>query len=104
MKSDSEGHKSRSKIQTHKNKILLKPRSWVNLGYSIANSEGETLFLKNAIPGETVDALFLKNLVLYFGELFPKSMRFHRRESLPIVAYFLVVAVVLIVMFLIKKN
>ncbi|EMO88014.1 methyltransferase domain protein [Leptospira noguchii str. 2001034031] len=60
MKIDSEGHKSRSKIQTHKNKILLKPRSWVNLGYSIANSEGETFFLKNAIPGETVDALFFK--------------------------------------------
>ncbi|EJO79727.1 methyltransferase [Leptospira interrogans] len=60
MKSDSEGHKSSSKIQIHKGKILLKPRSWVNLGYSIANSEKETFFLKNAIPGETVDAVLLK--------------------------------------------
>ncbi|EMF72711.1 hypothetical protein LEP1GSC116_4805 [Leptospira interrogans serovar Icterohaemorrhagiae str. Verdun HP] len=60
MKSDSEGHKSSSKIQIHKGKILLKPRSWVNLGYSIANSEKETFFLKNAIPGETVDTVLLK--------------------------------------------
>lgn len=51
MKSDSEGHKSSSKIQIHKGKILLKPRSWVNLGYSIANSEKETFFLKKCDSG-----------------------------------------------------
>ncbi|TGM08909.1 class I SAM-dependent RNA methyltransferase [Leptospira barantonii] len=63
MKSDSEGHKNRSAKQIRKNfteKIRLRPRSWVNLGYSIANSEEGTFFLKNAIPGESVQTVPLK--------------------------------------------
>ncbi|PJZ56461.1 class I SAM-dependent RNA methyltransferase [Leptospira barantonii] len=63
MKSDSEGHKNRSAKQTRKKfteKIRLRPRSWVNLGYSIANSEEGTFFLKNAIPGESVQTVPLK--------------------------------------------
>lgn len=63
MKTDSEGHKDRSPKQTRKNfteKIRLKPRAWVNLGYSIANSEEGTFFLKNAIPGESIQAIPLK--------------------------------------------
>ncbi|EMF83065.1 hypothetical protein LEP1GSC188_2161 [Leptospira weilii serovar Topaz str. LT2116] len=47
MKSESEGHKNRPKKQVRKissNKILLKPRSWVNLGYAIANFEETTFF------------------------------------------------------------
>ncbi|MBM9499266.1 class I SAM-dependent RNA methyltransferase [Leptospira sp. 201903071] len=54
MKTESEGHKSSPK------KFLLEPRTWVNLGYSIANSKEGTFFLKNAIPGEIVSALSLK--------------------------------------------
>ncbi|WP_061247878.1 class I SAM-dependent RNA methyltransferase [Leptospira alstonii] len=56
----TEGHKNHSQKQIHKNlsdKILLEPRSWVNLGYSIANSEEDTFFLKNAIPGESVHVI-----------------------------------------------
>ncbi len=63
MRSESEGHKNRPKKQIRKissDKILLKPRSWVNLGYTIANSEEATFFLKNAIPGETVYTVPLK--------------------------------------------
>lgn len=63
MKSESEGHKNRPKKQIRKissNKILLKPRSWVNLGYAIANFEKATFFLKNAIPDETVYTVPLK--------------------------------------------
>ncbi|MCG6191706.1 methyltransferase [Leptospira sp. FAT2] len=63
MKTDSEGHKGRPKKPTM-NKltgpISLRPRSWVNLGYSIANSEEGTFFLKNAIPGEEVQTTILK--------------------------------------------
>ncbi|EMO08803.1 hypothetical protein LEP1GSC137_3042 [Leptospira borgpetersenii str. Noumea 25] len=47
MRSGSEGHKNRPKKRIRKissDKILLKPRSWVNLGYTIANSEEATFF------------------------------------------------------------
>lgn len=63
MKTDSEGHKNHSVKPTRKKfteKIRLKPRSWVNLGYSIANSDEGTFFLKNAIPGESVQTVPLK--------------------------------------------
>ncbi|AXR59916.1 class I SAM-dependent RNA methyltransferase [Leptospira mayottensis] len=63
MRSEFQGHKNRPKKQIHKtssDKILLNPRSWVNLGYTIANSEEATFFLKNAVPGETVYTVPLK--------------------------------------------
>ncbi|WP_036096300.1 class I SAM-dependent RNA methyltransferase [Leptospira weilii] len=56
----TEGHKNHSQKKIHKNlsdPILLKPRSWVNLGYSIANSKEAAFFLKNAIPGESVSVI-----------------------------------------------
>ncbi|RHX82491.1 class I SAM-dependent RNA methyltransferase [Leptospira yasudae] len=71
MKTDSEGHKDRPKKPISNippGPILLRPRSWVNLGYSIANSEEGTFFLKNAIPGEEVQTTILKRSgSLYWG-------------------------------------
>ncbi|TGK28078.1 class I SAM-dependent RNA methyltransferase [Leptospira gomenensis] len=71
MNRRSAGHKNRfrkRKTEFSSEKISLSPRAWVNLGYSIANTEESTFFLKNAIPGEEVEAIVSKKKgTLYWG-------------------------------------